>query len=152
MFNLCPFTAGELGESEPSLAEFLSNPLSISLDLSGKREELWGLLETLSGFPEPFLSGRNASYRRWSSDYSQRMIREDIRELTDIRAVTEMETLYHLLPSRAGSPLSLPSLARDLKVTYNTVQSWLSIFERFFMTFSIPTWTDRIARAIQKER
>jgi uncharacterized protein len=80
------------------------------------------------------------------------LIREDIRELTDIRAVTDIETLYHLLPSRVGSPLSMPSLARDLKVSYNTVQSWLAIFERFFLTFSIPTWTDRIARAIQKER
>jgi hypothetical protein len=152
MFNLWPFTAGELGGSERSLTDFFSNPLSVSLDLSGKLEELWGLLETLSGFPEPFLSGRIASYRRWSSAYSQRLIREDIRELTDIRAVTDIETLYHLLPSRVGSPLSLPSLARDLKVSYNTVQSWLAIFERFFLTFSLPTWTDRIARAIQKER
>lgn len=152
MFNLWPFTIGELGNGALSLADFLAEPLTVSLKESGKREESWGRLETLSGFPEPFLSGKIASYRRWSSAYSQRLIREDIRELTDIRAVTDIETLYHLLPSRVGSPLSVPSLAGDLKVSYNTVQSWLAIFERFFLTFSIPTWTDRIARAIQKER
>jgi len=63
-----------------------------------------------------------------------------------------VETLYHLLPSKVGSPLSVPSLAQDLKVAYNTVQSWLALFERFFLTFSLPTWTSRVARAIHKER
>jgi len=152
MFNLWPFTAGELGNSSRSLKNFLGDPLNLSAGLDEKKAAVWAQLETVSGFPEPFLRGNAASYRRWSSAYSQRLIREDIRELTDIRAVTDIETLYHLLPSRIGSPLSIPSLAEDLKVSYNTVQSWLAIFERFYLTFSLPTWTERISRAIQKER
>ena len=152
LFNLWPFTMGELGKDGRLQGEFFADPLAVSLETGGKRRQLWEQLETLSGFPEPFLSGKVASYRRWSTAYSQSLIREDIRELTDIRSVTDIETLYHLLPSRVGSPLSVPSLARDLKVSYTTVQSWLNIFERFFLTFSLSTWTDRIARAIQKER
>lgn len=152
LFNLWPFTMGELAGGARPLKDFLADPLAVSMETAGKREELWERLEALSGFPDPFLSGKAASYRRWSSAYSQRLIREDIRELTDIRAVTDIETLYHLLPSRVGSPLSVPSLAGDLKVSYNTVQSWLAVFERFFLTFSLSTWTERISRAIQKER
>lgn len=48
--------------------------------------------------------------------------------------------------------MSLPSLARDLKLAYTTVQSWLDILERFYLTFTLTIWTERIARAIQKER
>jgi predicted AAA+ superfamily ATPase len=92
------------------------------------------------------------SYRRWTTTYSSQLIREDIRDLTGIRSIGEAETLYYLLPSRVGSPLSVPSLAADLKVSYNTVLNWLSAFERFFLTFSITPWAKRIARAIQKER
>ena len=152
MFNLWPFTIGELASNARSLEDFHADPLAVSLVMDGNRQAIWERLETLGGFPEPYLSGKPASYRRWSNAYSQRLIREDIRELTDIRSVTDIETLYYLLPSKVGSPLSIPSLAGDLKVSYNTVQSWLAIFERFFLTFSIPTWTDRISRAIQKER
>lgn len=152
LFNLWPFTIGEVAGRGRSLAEFLADPLAVSIETEEKHVELWGNLENLSGFPEPYLNGKVTSYRRWSNAYSQRLIREDIREMTDIRTVSDMETLYHLLPSRVGSPLSVPSLAGDLKVSYNTVQNWLAIFERFFLTFSIPTWTERIARAIQKER
>ena len=115
-------------------------------------KEIWLGLSELSGFPEPYLSGRKTNYRRWSNIYSQQLIREDIRDLTGVKSVVDMETLYLLLPSKVGSPISVPSLARDLKVSYNSVQSWLSIFERFFLTFSIGPWTRRIARAIQKER
>jgi predicted AAA+ superfamily ATPase len=63
-----------------------------------------------------------------------------------------METLYYLLPSKTGSPISIPSLSRDLKVSYNTVRGWLEMFQRFFMIISISPWTRKIARAIQKEQ
>jgi hypothetical protein len=151
LFNIWPFTVAELGNRR-EMADFLADPLAIPSELSEKNVAIWEQLETVSGFPEPFLRGNLASYRRWSSAYSQRLIREDIRELTDVRTVTAIETLYSLLPSRIGSPLSIPSLAKDLKVSYSTVQNWLAIFERFYLTFSIPTWTERISRAIQKER
>ena len=39
-----------------------------------------------------------------------------------------------------------------MKAAYNTVKSWLNVLERFYLTFSITPWTDRIARAIHKER
>jgi predicted AAA+ superfamily ATPase len=93
-----------------------------------------------------------ATYRRWSNAYSNQLIREDIRDLTGIKSVGDMEMLYLLLPSQVGSPLSIKSLTTDLKVSYNSVRSWLSVFERFLLIFSISPWTERIARAIQKER
>jgi hypothetical protein len=63
-----------------------------------------------------------------------------------------LETLYYLLPSKVGSPLSVPSLASDLRVSYNSIRNWLSVFELFFLVFSISPWTKKISRAIQKER
>ncbi|MBC8414187.1 DUF4143 domain-containing protein, partial [bacterium] len=41
---------------------------------------------------------------------------------------------------------------RDLKVSYNSVRTWISAFERFFLVFSISPWTSKIVRSIQKER
>ena len=115
-------------------------------------KEIWQGLSELSGFPEPYLAGRKTNYRRWTNIYSRQLIREDIRDLTGIKAIVDVETLYSLLPSRVGSPLSLSGLASDLKVSYNSIQSWLWVFECFFLTFTISPWTRKIARAIQKER
>lgn len=152
LFRLWPFTLAELGGRRVSMKEFLEDPLAVNME--GRRElhEIWNGLSTLSGFPEPFLSGSERSYRRWSGTYSARLVFEDMRDLTGIRGMHDLETMFHLLPSKVGSPLSIPSLSRDLKVAYNTVASWLALFERFFLTFSISPWTSRISRAIQKER
>ena len=152
LFHLFPFTLAELSGSKRSFADFLKDPLAITMKDSIAREETWRQLAALSGFPEPFLSGRETTYRRWSNSYARQLVREDIRDLTDIKAVQDIETLYTLLPSKIGSPLSVTSLAENLKVSYNTVRSWLDILERFYLTFSVPTWTSKIARAIQKEK
>jgi len=152
LFHLWPFTIAELGENNVTFHEFLEKPLHISMEGSNHLKKIWSQLSEYSGFPEPYLSNRMTTYRRWSNTYSQQLIREDIRDLTGIKSIGLVETLYLLLPSKVGSPLSVPSLAGDLKVSYNSVQSWLSSFERFFLAFSISPWTAKIARAIQKER
>jgi len=152
LFHLWPFTLSELGGRNLSIKSFLKDPLRMEGNSSKTLSDIWTQLATLSGFPEPFVSGRETTYRRWSNTYSSQLIREDIRDLVDIKSIADLETLYLLLPSKIGSPLSVPSLANDLKVSYNSVRNWLTVFERFFLTFSIPTWTKSITRAIQKER
>ena len=159
-FQLWPFTIAELtstrGPSDvdlaPAVARFEANPLHVDLGQLAWQQQVWQTLDQCSGFPEPFLAGRKQHWRRWSATYGRTLVREDVRELVDVRRVADLETLFALLPSRVGSPLSVPSLATDLKVAYTTVQAWLALFERFFLTFSLPTWTERLARAIHKER
>ena len=152
LFHLFPFTIAELGNKRLSMAAFLADPLLVNMDRHQELLEIWKRLAVLSGFPEPHLSGRESTYRRWSETYARQLVREDIRDLSDVRSVKDMETLYMLLPSQVGSPLSVPSLAGDLRVSYNAVRAWVDIFERFYLIFSIPTWKEKISRAIQKER
>jgi len=152
LFHLWPFTIAELADRNREMDSFLRDPMQMEMADRNNLQKIWQGLSELSGFPEPYLAGRKTNYRRWTNTYSRQLIREDIRDLTDIKSIADLETLYFLLPSRVGSPLSIPSLASDLKVSYNSVQSWLSVFELFFLTFTIGPWTRKIARAIQKER
>ncbi|MHB9097383.1 MAG: ATP-binding protein, partial [Syntrophales bacterium] len=152
LFHLFPFTLAELGNMRRPHEEFMADPFAVSSAKSGKLRETWNALGSYSGFPEPFLAARAATYTRWSNTYAHQLIREDIRDLTDVRSVTAMETLFHLLPSRVGNPLSVSGMARDLQVSPVSVKNWLDMFERFFLIFSITPWTTKIARAIVKER
>jgi predicted AAA+ superfamily ATPase len=152
LFHLWPFTIAEIGGNNIAVEEFIRNPLWITMKRNKELQAMWQDMSELSGFPEPYLSGRMTTYRRWSDTYSRQLIREDVRDMTDIKSIGDVETLYMMLPSRIGSPLSVQSLARDLRVSYNTIRNWLSVFERFFLIFSVSPWTERIARAVQKER
>lgn len=152
MFHLFPLSVSELGGKNISMSDFLAGPLQINMRGLKEVSAIWNNLSGLSGFPEPYISGREQTYRRWSGTYARQLIREDIRDIIEIKSVTDIETLYLLLPSKVGSPLSTASLAGNLGVSYNSVRNWLSVFERFFLVFSIPTWTEKISRAILKER
>lgn len=151
-FHLWPLTCAELQSRNASLEQFQADPLRICRrDRSLCQATLERLLQ-FSGFPEPYLAAKRTTYRRWSRLYHRQVVREDVRDLTDVKHIDDIEILLSLLPSKVGAPLSIPNLATDLKVAYNTAKSWLNVLERFYMTFSITPWTANIARAIHKER
>jgi predicted AAA+ superfamily ATPase len=152
LMHLWPLTLAELHNAGVSFEDFRRNPIQPHVDRTGAIQSTWARLAQSSGFPEPYLSGKAAGYRRWAAAYQRQLVREDIRDLTDVKHVDDMEMLFALLPSKVGAPLSIPSLATDLKAAYNTVKSWLGIFDRFYLTFSLSPWSPQIARSIHKER
>lgn len=131
-FHLHPLSPREL-------ASQLSPPESLSR------------LKTLGGFPEPFLSGSEVEAKRWRNQYFTDLIREDILDFSRIQEVRTMRLLVEMLRSRVGSPLSCAGLAEDLKVSPNTVRSYLDILESLHVVFLIRPFHSNLARAIQKE-
>lgn len=148
--HLFPLTINELEGQKISLEAFLKNPDELPEEKSDTWS-IWKALETLSGFPEPFVRGKETFYRRWAGAYGRQIIREDIRDLTHIRQLGQMEILAALLPDKVGSLLSINSLREDLKVSFETLKSWIEIFENFFYAFLVPPWSKNVIRAIQKE-
>ena len=153
LLRLWPFTLGELGNDYLSPEAFLKNPIQIpDFSKSQKQQQIWNDLANYSGFPEPYLNKDPLFVRRWTNTYQKQLIYEDIRDLAQVRQAENMALLFSLLPSKIGSPLSLNQLARNLKVSFQTVSSWLQLFEKFFLCFSVTPWTKKISRAIVKER
>ena len=108
-------------------------------------------LNTLGGFPEPFLSGSETEAKRWRNQYFTDLIREDILDFSRIQEVRTMRLLVEMLRSRVGSPLSCAALAEDLKVAPNTIRSYLDILESLHVIFLVRPFHANVARAIQKE-
>ncbi len=104
-----------------------------------------------SGFPEPLLKGTQTAYRRWAKSYHTQIIRNDIRDEFAVKQIDAMETLYVLLSDCVGNPMSTSNHARTLKVSYKTISSWLTVFEQFFLSFSIRPYSQNIPRALLKE-
>jgi hypothetical protein len=130
-------TAGEIMEraaSNPSEEKALSELLR------------WG------GFPGPFSRKNVRLWRLWVQDRKRLLVREDIRDLTNVHSVSHIEMLMALLPGRIGNPLSLNAIAGDIGVSQPTVDSWIGYFERLFYLFRVPPYAGKLARAIRKDR
>lgn len=103
-----------------------------------------------SGFPEPFTGDSEIESRRWSREFRSRLVRDDLRDLENIRNLVSIETLALRLPELVGSPLSINAVREDLQVSHQSVTRWLDMLESLYYIFRIyPFGSDRI-RALNK--
>jgi predicted AAA+ superfamily ATPase len=109
-------------------------------------------LLTYGGFPEPFLKADESFHRRWLREMSQRVIHEDIASLENVREISNLDLLLHHLPACVGSPLSVNGLSKLLQVAPQTVDHWLVIFERLYLSYRIPPFGAKRIRAVRKEQ
>ena len=144
LYHLHPLTCGEL--SLPDKLPKIGNIFNFHSPISAIDDLL-----KFSGFPEPFCKQSVREHRRWSNARKNLLIREDLRELTQVKLITLVEQLMLLLPERIGSLFSYRSLSEDLRVAPTTVQNWMDIFQKLFIVYSISPYTKKIIRSIQKQ-
>jgi predicted AAA+ superfamily ATPase len=109
-------------------------------------------LLTLSGFPEPFFAGSEVEARRWSREYRNRLVREEVAGLERVQDLGNLERLMIRLPELVGSPLSINSLREDLQLSHKTVAKWIEIYERLYAVFRLAPFGSAKIRAVKKEQ
>ncbi|MEE9270604.1 MAG: ATP-binding protein [Candidatus Krumholzibacteria bacterium] len=128
------------------------HPFSVTETDSVPNKRLVEQLLRFGGFPEPFLKGDARFHRRWMREHSARVVYEDLRDLENVREVSMLELLLGHLPACVGSPLSVASLSRLLQVAHESVERWLSIFERLYVCYRVPPFGAKRIRAVRKEK
>lgn len=128
------------------------HPFSVA-ELRGKvsaQEALKIILRT-GGFPEPFLAGSAAAAKRWRQSHLDRILREDLRDLTLVRDQKGIETLVEFLRQSVSSMISYDSLARDLQVSAHTIKNWISLLESLYVLFVVTPYSRNIRRGLLKQ-
>ncbi len=108
-------------------------------------------LMELGGFPEPFLKGDKRFYKRWIKLRRQQLFREDLRDMTSISEIDQLEILGQLLEKRAGQLINYTGLASDIRVTVNTVRRWITTLEQFYYCFRVKPWHENIPKTLLKQ-
>lgn len=113
-------------------------------------EESYARLLTLGGFPEPFLSGDEREARRWRRERFDRILKEDVRDLDNIKNIQLLSIFTDALRMRVGSMIKLSNLAHDLEISPATAKVWLELVEKMYIAFSIKPFIRDIQRSILK--
>ena len=103
-------------------------------------------------FPAPLLSGSETRSRKWHRDYLSLLVREDLRDLSGIRALDRIANLVELLPDRVGSTLSLRGLGEDLEANHTTVKSWLNALKRLYLIWPLTPYSRKLQRTLRKDQ
>ncbi|MCH9690319.1 MAG: ATP-binding protein [Gammaproteobacteria bacterium] len=136
-----------------SVAELLYPQLTTELIRPPKKiaESTLNQLVEFGGFPEPFLMANHRFSTNWQRTRREQLIREDIRDLSKIQELSQLEVLATLLQDHAAQQVSLQNFANLINISVPTVGRWLETLETFYYSFSVRPWSKQIKRSLRKE-
>jgi predicted AAA+ superfamily ATPase len=149
-FRLHPFSYGEVCNNEIFDPDKWKSTLFKKTKMSRDDKNLLRLLE-MSGFPEPYLANSQKILKIWRQSRNEKIVREDLRDLSRIPELSQVEMLTSLLPEKVGSPLSVQSLREDLEVSHDTVKRWLNYLNELYYFFELKPWSKSVPRSLKKE-
>ncbi len=127
------------------------HPFTLHEPIKGIRaKDAFERLLSVGGFPEPFLDANPIESRRWREERHDRILRDDIRDLENVKKIQLMGLLLQLLRERVGGPINVLNLATDLQVSPATVSHWIEIFERMYLIFTVRPYSRNLPRSLVK--
>ncbi len=143
IYRMHPLSIGELVRTVAARSE-ISAPRQIA---KPELDALWNY----GGFPEPFLKRADSFHRRWRATRRDQLVREDVRDLTRVQELGQLDTLVTLLEERSGQQLIYSNLAGELGVAIETIRRWLDTLEGLYVGFRVRPWFTNVAKALRKE-
>ena len=143
-----PYTLHPISVAECNQTGYLelinSQPVKIE-------DDQWNSLWEFGGFPEPFLRSDSTFHSQWLSVRTEQLFRDDLRDLTRIQELDQIEALAQILCRQAGQLTSYTSLAKSVRVSIDTIRRWMTTLESFYYCFRVKPWFNNVARALRKE-
>jgi predicted AAA+ superfamily ATPase len=103
------------------------------------------------GYPEPFLKRDGRFTTRWQSLRLEQCLKEDIRDLTHIHELSQIETLGRLLVTQAGRQVVYSNLSQEVHVAVDTVRRWINALGSLHFGFLLRPWFRNVAKSLRKE-
>jgi hypothetical protein len=143
-FRMHPLSIAEVLHSDPPGDAVVRAPSAIP-DV-----EYRTLLEH-GGFPEPFVKRDPKFTRRWQGLRNEQLMRQDVRDLTRIQELGQLEVLANLLAERSGSQIVYGNLSGEIGASVDTVRRWIETLAGLHFAFLVRPWFRNLGRALRKE-
>ena len=145
LYRMHPFSIGEVASRDlPAAKTIVRPPQAIP---GPEFEALW----RHGGYPEPFLKRDPRFSRRWQSLRFEQIVREDIRDLTRIQHLDQIETAIRLLADRSAHRLVYANLAKEVRVSVDTMRRWVVALKDLHVGFLVRPWFKNVSRSLRKE-
>jgi predicted AAA+ superfamily ATPase len=102
------------------------------------------------GYPETLR--RTAPQRRdaWFGSYLTTILQRDVRDIANVRDLSDLPRLLTLVASRAASLLDYADLARGIGIAQTTLKRYMGLLEATFLLRTLPAWFSNIGKRVVK--
>ena len=145
LYHMHPFSIAEVAYQN------LPDPDKIIRRRKQINEDDFSALWNHGGYPEPFLKRDKRFSHRWQNLRLQQLLREDVRDLTQIHQLDQLELLVRLLLERSSHQLIYSNLANEIQVSVDTIRRWTATLCNLHLGFLVRPWFKNVARSLRKE-
>jgi hypothetical protein len=142
LYRMHPLSVGEIVRPRLAVQE-IQRPIRID-------EGAFRALLRFGGFPEPFLKADTRFWNRWRRLRDQQLLREDVRDLTRVQELGQIQVLAELVQHQSGQLTNHSTLAQRINVSVDTVQRWLATLESLQYCFAVRPWFRNVAKSLRK--
>lgn len=145
LYRMHPFSVAEIATRnlpDPTRIVRLPQPVG-----AAEIDALW----LHGGYPEPFLKRDARFSRRWQSLRLQQLVREDVRDFTQVQHLDQLEIMVRMLVDRSARQLVYGNLARQVRVSVDTARRWVAALCDLHLGFLVRPWFSNVSRSLRKE-
>lgn len=119
-------------------------PLSID-ELQGKNNKKDAVALIFTGF-YPAIYDRGISPVDYYDQYIATYVERDLKQISNIANLSLFRKFLALLAGRIGQLVNVSSLANDVGVAVNTIESWISILEASYLVFRLQPYYENYGK------
>ncbi len=82
--------------------------------------------------------------------YFQTYVERDLRQLIQVKDLTQFERFIHVIAGRIGQILNMEEIGGEIGISSHTVRHWISILEASFIVFRLPPYFENFGKRIIK--
>ena len=144
LFQLLPFSRGELAGSNPMALEEIGRKIPKRSQTEGSLSEM-----LFKGF-YPRIHDKGIKPQDWLRNYYQTYIERDVRNLLHVGDIETFGRFVRLCAGRTGQILNLSSLGADCGITHTTARRWLSVLEASFIVYLLRPHYENFSKRLIK--
>lgn len=145
LYRMHPFSVAEtLTTAIPDVNKILRDPRPVD-------EQAFQALWEHGGYPDPFVKRDRRFRLRWQTLRQKQLVREDLRDLTQIQQLDQMAVLAKLLQHRSGHQLVYSNLAKEVRISVDTARRWVDTLVNVHHGFLVRPWHKNVTRSLRKE-
>ena len=98
----------------------------------------------------PRLYDEKLDFSEWYANYIETYLQRDVREIKEIKNLSDFQTFLGLCAGRTGQILNLSSLANDAGVSVPTIKEWLSVLEASYVIYRLQPFYENFNKRLIK--
>ncbi len=150
ILTLWPLSQDELmGARGDLISKVFDEEFSLTKPSPMTRQDLLSRI-VAGGYPRALAARSSSNRSLWFQSYVSELLERDVRDLSQVKSLTEFPTLLRVLAARSSTLLNLSEISRTTGLQQDTLKRYFSMLQALFLVIPQPAWTANVGRRLTK--